>query len=194
MKLSEELSEVFESYLSELAKSLEALDLRKLGEIGDLLYAAWKNDRTIFIFGNGDSATNALHYALEFCKEGSVPGKKKAKAMCLNENISLMTALSNDVSYDAVFKNQLENFVEKGDVVIGISGSGNSPNVLQAIEYANSVGAQTVGLTAFDGGILARLAKHSLVVQSHNMERAEDVHWIIGHMLRNYLKKKVAGG
>jgi D-sedoheptulose 7-phosphate isomerase len=115
------------------------------------------------------------------------PGKKRFRAMTLNENVPLMTAWTNDTSYEMVFQGQLENFLKSGEVVIGISGSGNSPNVLKAIEFANSKGAVTIGLTAMGGGKLKTLAKHCVVVDTMSMEMAEDAHFIIGHMLKMFI-------
>jgi D-sedoheptulose 7-phosphate isomerase len=174
-------------YLAELNKAVSSLPLDKLKAIAGLLEKARDEGKTIYVFGNGDSATNALHIAMDLGKGTIVPGKKRFRIMTLNENVPLMTAWTNDTSYEQVFREQLENFLQPGDVVIGISGSGNSPNVLRAVEYANESGAITIGLTAIGGGKLKNLAKHCVVVGTDSMEVAEDAHFIIGHMVKMYI-------
>jgi D-sedoheptulose 7-phosphate isomerase len=147
----------------------------------------------VYVFGNGDSATNAVHFTADLSKGTIVPGRKRLRALCLNDNVPLMTAWGNDTSYDMIFKEQLENLLRSGDVVIGISTSGNSPNVLRAVEYANGAGAHTVGLSAFKGGKLASLAKHNIIAKTDNVEIAEDAHFVIGHLLKIHMIRKLTG-
>lgn len=184
---------VMKDYVSTLRSVVGSLRLEELEAIADVLNRARENGKRVYIFGNGDSATNSLHYAMDLSKGVMVDGKKRFMAISLNENVPLLTALGNDNGYDMVFKSQLEGLLEAGDVVIGISGSGNSPNVLNAIEYANSLGAVTIGITAMGGGKLKMIAKHSIVVDTDSMEIAEDVHFIIGHMLKMHLISKMKG-
>lgn len=173
-----------EAYATELKTAISAIPSAKLKEIATILEQARDAEKNIYIFGNGDSASNALHLAMDLNKGTQVSGKKLFRAMTLNENVPLMTAWTNDTSYENVFQGQLANFLKSGEVVIGISGSGNSPNVLKAIEFANSKGAITIGLTAMGGGKLKALAKHGIIADTNSMEIAEDIHFIIGHMLK----------
>lgn len=115
--------------------------------------------------------------------------EKKFKVICLNDNIPTMLAYANDLSYEKVFVEQLKNFLQPGDVVIGISGSGNSENVIQAVLYAKENQAKTVGLTGFNGGRLAQLVDIPLIASIHDMQKVEDVHMIVVHMIMQYLGK-----
>lgn len=177
-------------YLEKLKSALSSLDQKEIEKIADLLDRAREEGKNIYIFGNGDSATNSLHFAMDLSKGVIIPGKKRFRAISLAENVPLMTAWANDTSYEEVFKGQLENFLQPGEIVIGISGSGNSPNVLKAIEFANQKGAITIGLTAMGGGKLKSAAKHAIIVDTDSMEIAEDVHFVLGHMVKmNILEK-----
>jgi D-sedoheptulose 7-phosphate isomerase len=174
-------------YMKELNSAVSSLPIAELQKIAAILVKARDSGKMIYIFGNGDSATNALHLVMDLNKGTKVEGKKLFKAMTLNENVPLMTAWTNDTSYEMVFKGQLENFLQAGDVAIGISGSGNSPNVIKAIEFARSKGAVTVGFTAMGGGKLKSAAEHCIVVNTNSMEIAEDIHFIIGHMIKMHI-------
>ena len=140
------------NYFDRLKSAIDKLDRRELSTFINTLLTARDNDKHIYIMGNGGSASTASHFVCDFNKGMSYKQDKKFKMICLNDNVATMLAYSNDVGYDDVFVEQLKNFLQKGDVVIGISGSGNSKNILKAIEYANSHGAITVGLTGYDGG------------------------------------------
>jgi D-sedoheptulose 7-phosphate isomerase len=181
------------SYMKMLKECLDAIDEAEVAALAGLLIEANARDGTTYVFGNGDSATNAVHFAADLSKGTIVPGKKRLRIICLNENVPLMTAWGNDTSYEMIFKEQLENLLKPGDVVMGISTSGNSPNVLRAMEYANGAGAQTVGLSASKGGKLASLAKHNIIAKTDNVEIAEDVHFVIGHLLKIQLIRKQMG-
>jgi len=184
----------FASYNSQLQKALAQVKGSDIRMLSDLVIDARERGKTIFLFGNGDSANNANHFASDLSKGCIVPGNKaRFRAISLNQNVSLMTAWSNDISYVVVFREQLENLLQPGDVVIGISTSGNSPNVLMALEYANRAGAITVALTAFKGGKIASVAKHNIIVDTDNVEIAEDVHWVIGHLLKSDILERSGG-
>ena len=180
-----------EEYLREVVSVLEKMhtDLpMKAGEIVSVLTEARHNGKKIYVMGNGGSASTASHMASDLNKGANRTDAPRFRAIALTDNIPLMMAWANDSSYDDVFIEQLRNHLEKGDVVIGISGSGNSPNVLKAIGYANSSGATTIGLSGFDGGELAKMAKISYTVPSHCMQQVEDVHLILEHMLSMILR------
>jgi D-sedoheptulose 7-phosphate isomerase len=178
-----------ENYFEKLKSTIEIMSRDEINDFINLLSEALETGRTIFIMGNGGSAATASHYACDFNKGLSCGKDKRFRFICLNDNVSLITAYANDVGYDEVFREQLRNFLAPRDLVIGISGSGNSKNVLAAIEYANSVGAETVGLSGFDGGILKRIAKHSVHVPVDNMQITEDIQMILDHLVYSILTK-----
>ena len=177
------MKEAIDNYFDLLKQSVDGLDRNAIISFVDLLLKARKNGNNIYIMGNGGSASTASHFTCDFNKGLSYKKDIRFKMICLNDNIATMLAYSNDLGYENVFVEQLKNFLKKDDVVIGISGSGNSENVLKAIEYANSVNAKTVGLTGFDGGKLKNIVDISIHTNINNMQVAEDVHMTICHML-----------
>ncbi len=181
-------------YLSELKQSIDKLPLDKLEEIVELLKEAYQKGKRIYVMGNGGSAATASHFVCDLAKGSGVKGKKKFKAIGLSDNIPLITAWANDVSYDDIFSAQLDPHLEKDDLVIVFTGSGNSKNILKAVEYANSAGAITIAFTGFDGGKVKGLAKKCLVVPSNNMERIEDLHLILEHSIHLFLLKEIQEG
>jgi D-sedoheptulose 7-phosphate isomerase len=138
--------------------------------------------------GNGGSAATASHFVCDFNKGLSYGRERKYKFLCLNDNVPALMAYANDVGYDAVFVEQLKNFLQVGDLVIGISGSGNSANVVKAVEYANAHGAVTLALVGYDGGQLKRVAKHCVHVDIADMQIVEDLHMILDHMSMRVLR------
>jgi D-sedoheptulose 7-phosphate isomerase len=182
------------SYLQELEVSISKLPLEQVGDIVELLSEAYRRGRRIYVMGNGGSAATASHFVCDFAKGCNVKGKNKFKVISLTDNVPMMTALGNDISYDDIFTGQLEPLLEKDDLVIAFTGSGNSKNILKAVEYANSVGAITVALTGFRGGKVKGLAQHCLVVPSENMERIEDLHLVIEHLIHLYLREEIGAG
>jgi D-sedoheptulose 7-phosphate isomerase len=161
---------------------------KKAQEIVGELLKARDSGKRIYIMGNGGSASTASHMASDLNKGANRKDAPRFKAVALTDNIPAMLAWANDSSYEDVFLEQLINHVEKGDVVIGISGSGNSVNVLKAIEHANRVGAVTIGFTGFDGGALNKICKVSYVVPNDCMQQVEDVHLLIEHMISIILR------
>lgn len=190
--MSNQISD-FTDYISQLKTTIDCIDQKDIELIVNLMITARDSGGSIYVFGNGDSASNALHFSADFSKGVISPNQKRFKIHCLNMNVPLMTAWSNDASYDLVFKEQLVDVIGKNDLAIGISTSGNSPNVLRAIEYANSVGTTTVALAAFDGGKISLIAKHAIIAKTNNVEIAEDIHWIVGHLIKINLIKKFGG-
>ena len=171
-------------YTTHIKCCIDSLPFDKLEELVELMQEKITAGKQIIIFGNGGSASTASHFACDLAKGVFTGGGPRIKALSLNDCIPLMTAWSNDEGYDRVFVEPLTNYLEEGDLVIGISASGNSPNVLRAIEYANHHGAVTVGLAGKGGGKLADLAQLSIVVKSDSYEEVEDIHLIITHMLK----------
>jgi D-sedoheptulose 7-phosphate isomerase len=180
-------------YCEGLKKALDSVSPEKFEELVRLFESAYHDERQIFLMGNGGSGGTASHLACDFNKGVSFGLQKRFRVICLNDNMSTLTAYANDVSYDEVFVEPLKNFLRPGDLVIGISGSGNSPNVLKAIAYANSRDAHTVGLCGFDGGKLAGLARTPLVVPVDDMQKAEDVHLILLHVAYQILCARLRG-
>lgn len=172
-------------YLDESIQCVEQLKNKtdQIQRIIDILEKTRKNGRKLFLMGNGGSASLASHLICDFSKF------RKLRAVALTDSIPLITAWSNDDDYSVIFKEQLRILAEKGDVVIGISGSGNSKNVIEGIEFAKQIGCYTIGLAGFDGGKLKDVADECLVVEIKNMQHSEDVHTLIGHMVAFLMKE-----
>jgi D-sedoheptulose 7-phosphate isomerase len=177
------------SYLDQLKNVLDMFPHETFEQIGNTLMTAYEQEKHIFIMGNGGSGSTASHFACDINKGCCLDLEKKFKVICLNDNIPTMLAYANDLSYADVFVEQLKNFLQPGDVVIGISGSGNSENVLLAVSYAKKNEARTIGLTGFDGGKLAQIADIPFIASIDDMQKVEDVHMIVVHMLMQYLCK-----
>lgn len=176
-----------EEYVEGLSGCLRGLDLGRVRRIGDLLLEARDGGRRVFLFGNGGSAAAASHFAADLNKGLSAGGAKRFRAICLSDNVPSVTAWANDSDYADIFKEQMENFLEPGDVAFAISASGNSENVIRAVEFAAGRGAVTVGLCGMGGGRLKDAVSCALVVGSGVMEQVEDVHSCVCHMLKIYL-------
>ncbi len=170
-------------YKRRLLAALETVDLDRVEQLIDVFRRARDEDRQIFVFGNGGSAATANHFACDIVKGASYGREKRFRILSLSEQIPTMTAYSNDVGYESVFVEPLKNFARPGDVAMAISGSGNSENVVRAIEYANSVGCYTVGLSGITGGKLRPSVDLSLHVSDNHMGRVEDAHFFICHMV-----------
>lgn len=149
----------------------------------DTLMKANHNRKTIFICGNGGSAATATHFGCDLAKRTIVPGQPRFRVVALTDNISIMTAVANDISYDRIFAEQVIPLVNPGDVLIGISGSGNSRNVLEAVAAAHEGGAITIGFSGYDGGKLAQTVDISVHIPSFNMAMVEDVHLMLEHAI-----------
>lgn len=170
-------------YLETEQKILAQLDLDSVSTLMNLMEEARLNHKRIFICGNGGSAATASHFVCDFCKGVSLNQEVKYDFECLSDNTPLMTAIANDISYDDVFVIPLKAKLHQGDLVIGISGSGNSENVVRAIRYAREHGAKTAALVGYGGGKLLQEAEHAVHVNIDNMQIVEDVHMILDHMM-----------
>jgi D-sedoheptulose 7-phosphate isomerase len=173
-------------YQDKLIDTIRAIDLSKVDQAIEWLKEARAAERHIFTCGNGGSASTASHFVCDIVKGASYNRDARFRIMALTDNLATLTAYSNDVGYDIVFVEQLKNFAQAGDVVMAISGSGNSPNVLRAVEYANSIGCKTIALTGRDGGKLGSMAKLNIQVPVPHMGRIEDAHMIVCHMIGYY--------
>lgn len=181
-----------DQYRIELQKTIETIDTGRVQEAIDLLEQARNNNRHVFTCGNGGSASTASHFACDIVKGASYNREKRFRIMALTDQLATLTAYANDVNYECVFVEQLKNFAQAGDVVMAISGSGNSPNVLRAVEYANSIGCKTIGLTGRDGGKLGPLVSVNVQVPVPHMGRIEDAHLIVCHMIGYYFMEQGA--
>ena len=180
-----------QEYLDGLKKCLEELSIDNIEEMANTILSAYKKGKRIFIMGNGGSATTALHFARDLQVGTAVEGKPRVRVTCLTDNVALITALANDMDYSCIFEEQLVGQLEEGDVVIGISASGNSPNVLKATEYARKNGAVTIGFIGFGGGRLKELAHKSIVLSSKDYGQVEDVHMVLAHIIPYLVKKGI---
>ncbi len=178
---------IAENYIKQLQETLSKINFSEIDAVVSVLKTAKENGNSIYIFGNGGSASTASHFACDINKGVSYGYDKRFKVICLNDNLPTLLAYSNDVSYDVVFVEQLKNFLLPNDVVIGISGSGNSKNVVSAIEYANQNNAITIGITGYDGGMLKKNAKYSFNAAVNDMQVSEDLHMIWVHLMMKCL-------
>jgi D-sedoheptulose 7-phosphate isomerase len=186
-------AENFRDYFNRLKETLDKLDLVLIQKVVDELLKCREDGRTMFIFGNGGSAANASHIAGDFLKGISYGMEKRFKAHSLVDNIAGTTAITNDLSYDEVFIEQLRTFMGKGDVVIGISGSGNSENVVRAIKWAGENGATTIAMVGYKGGRLGNIANIVIHVPVNDMEITEDVHTMIFHAIKQEINRRIKG-
>ena len=171
------------AYLDEVSGLSASLPAQQLERLVDRLLDAYDEGRQLFLLGNGGSAATASHLLADFQKCIYMAGGKTFRALAVTDSIPLITAWANDTHYDNVFAEQLRPWVQPGDLVIAISGSGNSPNVLRAVQVAREMGAWVLGLAGFEGGRLKDLVDESIVVPCDNMQRIEDCHMVIGHLL-----------
>jgi D-sedoheptulose 7-phosphate isomerase len=178
-------------YVEEVAHTLRSLPQQNMEAIAEALWETYRRDGTIIICGNGGSAATASHFACDLSKLTVRPNLRRVRALALTESMPLLTAWSNDQSYSDVFLEQLITHYRPGDLLMAISGSGNSPNVLRAIAWANSQGAPTVGLCGFDGGQLAQSARLVLRVDNTSMPQIEDAHSTICHALAVNLSRTI---
>jgi D-sedoheptulose 7-phosphate isomerase len=170
-------------YQQSLQRTLAEIDLSGVQQAIDWFSEARAQGKTIFVAGNGGSAATASHIVCDINKGASFGRELRFKMLALHDNLPTLTAYSNDVSYDAAIVEQLKNFAQPGDLLLAISGSGNSPNVLRAMEYANSIGCRTLAMTGRDGGQLGKMAQLNLNVAEPHMGRIEDAHMIMCHMI-----------
>lgn len=173
-------------YKRSALEAIERIDLEKVNQAIEWFREARDAGRRIFVCGNGGSASTASHFACDMVKGASFNRPTRFRILALTDSLPTLTAYSNDVGYHVVFAEQLRNFAEPGDLFMAISGSGNSPNVVCAMEYANSVGCRTIALTGRDGGKLGPLAQLNIQVAVPHMGRIEDAHMVACHMICYY--------
>jgi D-sedoheptulose 7-phosphate isomerase len=185
------------AYRAELKSVLDNLPLDQVSKAADILFDCYQADHAVFAFGNGGSGALASHLVTDLGKGTHFPGPpematfRRMKAIAVTDNMPMVTAWANDTQYEDVFMRQIENFLRPGDVALAISGSGNSPNVLKALEFARGAGATTIGLGGFGGGKMKALLDCPVIVPSNNMQQVEEAHVVISHMIFLDLKNRI---
>ncbi len=184
--------DAIDRYMDEVEEAIRGIDRDDVRRVVNALYEAWAGDRQIFIMGNGGSASTASHMMNDLCKFTRAEGRRRIRAIALTDNVPLMTAYANDQSYDDVFLEPLSTLMRDGDVVVAISGSGNSPNVVKAVEYALARGATVVGLCGAPGGKLAALSQLKVIVPAVHIGQQEDGHLVLNHAIATALRERLA--
>ncbi len=183
--------ETITNYFTELEQMIRAISLPHLQSVLALLEQAYHNGRRIFIMGNGGSAATASHFALDLAKNTIMPGAPRLKAISLTDHVPLITAWSNDTAYEHIFAEQLANLIEPGDVTIGISASGNSLNVINALRLAKEAQAFTIGLLGAKGGRIKDMVDAYVLAPGQNIEQEEDAHMILAHVITRHMREVV---
>jgi D-sedoheptulose 7-phosphate isomerase len=182
-----------QEYFKKYIEVIEKLDHQKIVDVIQVIEDAYNDDKTVFIFGNGGSGANASHFCEDLSKYVLELGRgKRLKVISLTDNIPYILALANDEGYEQIFKRQLEALAYPGDIVIGISGSGNSPNVLSAIQWANEKHMITIGMTGYDGGKLFDKVGYNLHVPCDDMGMCEAVHLAIIHLITKSVVQRIS--
>ncbi|MCC6169576.1 MAG: SIS domain-containing protein [Caldilineaceae bacterium] len=180
---------LYAEYASGITLTMERMPWENVHYMVEVLHEARLQRRAVFVLGNGGSAATASHLVCDLDKNtASAAAYPRFRVMALNDNMALLSALANDCGYETVFAEQLKNFLQRDDVVIAISTSGNSPNVLQAVDYAKQAGAFTIGWAGYQGGQLAALVDLPVIVPNHSIEQIEDIHLMLGHMVTQALR------
>lgn len=185
--------EFIKNYFEELKNTMDEISMQDIKKVTNVLYDAYKKNKYVFIIGNGGSASLASHFACDLGK-GTLQRvydekEKRFKVISLTDNVAHLTALGNDLGYDNIFSQQLKNLINHGDILIAITGSGNSKNILKAVELASRSGATTIGFLGFDGGKLKNMVDYYIHVSSNHYGRIEDLHLVLTHLISSYLAK-----
>ena len=183
--------ETVTGYFNDLEQMLGEISLPHLQQVLLILEQTYYNGHRIYIMGNGGSAATASHFALDLAKNTIVPQTPRLKAISLTDHVPLITAWSNDTAYEHIFAEQLANLIEAGDVVIGISASGNSLNVIKALELATSVGASTIALLGANGGKVKDMVDAYVLAPGQNIEQEEDAHMILAHVITRHMREVI---
>ncbi|MGA2014379.1 MAG: SIS domain-containing protein [Solirubrobacteraceae bacterium] len=186
------LAGLADDYVDRLGAALASLSRPQLVELGEILGRAYRNGKQVFTVGNGGSSSLASHMAADLGKNTIGPNMRRFRILSLNDNAAIVTALANDLGYENVFSEQLTNLIRAGDVLIVVSASGNSPNIIKAMRYARVQSAEVVALLGFDGGQAAGLADLAIVVPSRDYGIVEDVHLVINHILVEHFRTRLA--
>lgn len=181
------------TYLETEIEVINNLDIDSINEAMNAIMEAYEAKKRIYIFGNGGSSATASHYQNDFNKGISEYVENKFKFHCLNDNMATIMAIANDIGFEEVFRFQLTNNLEEGDLIVAISGSGNSKNIINAVEYAKSQGNKIIGLTGFNGGKLKEMSDISLHAPVNSMQITEDIHMIFDHLIMSIFYGTLCG-
>lgn len=190
--LSNNVDQHVTNYVKRLHAAVDALPRADLVTLGDMLFRAYQNGKQVLTLGNGGSGSTASHMTADLAKNTIQANMRRFRVLSLNDNLSLLTALANDTGYDNVFSEQIKNLIQPGDLLVVLSASGNSPNVLEAIRCAQARSAEVAGLLGFGGGEAARVVDLPIVVASSDYGIVEDVHLIINHILVEHFQLRLA--
>ena len=180
-------------YIELVKSTLDALDAKALESLVNAFHSTYEKGGNIYTMGNGGSGASASHAAGDFLKGASYGLDKRFRMICLNDNLPSMMAIANDIGWESIFVEPLKNFLSSNDLVIGISGSGNSKNVVNAIEYANEQGATTVAMSGFKGGKISQIATIDVHAPVMDMEVTEDVHMVIFNIVKKQMMARLMG-
>jgi|694.fasta_scaffold80778_4 D-sedoheptulose 7-phosphate isomerase len=186
--------EQYRTYVGNLKRTLDALPLELIEATVEQIHLARVNQRQVFIMGNGGSAATASHFACDLGKNTVMAGFPRLRVQSLNDNMAFFSACANDYGYDTVFAEQLTNFIQPEDVVLAISASGNSANVLKAVQVARAGGAFTIGWSGYQGGKLAKMVDLPIVIPSDSIEQIEDIHLMMAHMVTVSVRQAAQNG
>ena len=183
--------DIIDQYFEEIESAVHAINREDARVVVDVLEKAWRDSRTVYLIGNGGSASTASHMMNDLCKFTAMPGVARVRAVALTDNVPLMTAYGNDNSYDDIFLEPLATLAQPGDVLVAISGSGNSRNIIKCCEYALEAGMTVIGLCGRPGGKLANLATHRVIVPADRIGQQEDGHLILNHAIALALRERI---
>ena len=178
-----DFKKAIKEYYNREIRIIQKLNIDEINDAMNVIYDSYKKDGTIYVCGNGGSAATASHMQNDFNKGISEYVDRKFNFYCLNDNVATIMAIANDIGYEEIFRFQMRNKIKKNDLFIGISGSGNSKNVLNAAEYAKEQGIPVIGITGYSGGKLRELADYNMHVNENDMQIAEDIHMTFDHMM-----------
>ena len=183
------------TYLDRVRLEIDRLDLAPIHAMADIIHQAYETGRWVYVIGNGGSGANASHLCedLAKCPLKDFENQKRLRIMSLTDNTPAIMAWANDTSYDRIFLEQLKTYASPCDILLAISGSGNSPNILKAVEWANTIGMTTIGITGFSGGKLKEIAHHDFHVDIHDMGVVESIHLVVFHWLIDDLYRRISG-
>ncbi len=179
------------TYFMEIEQMVQNISLQQLQAVLQILENTYSNGHRIFIMGNGGSAATASHFALDLAKNTIALGAPRLKAISLTDHVPLITAWSNDTAYEHIFSEQLVDLIEPGDTAIGISASGNSSNVINALLLARKIGASTIGLLGANGGRMKSIVDAYVLAPGQNIEQEEDAHMILAHVITRHIREVV---
>jgi D-sedoheptulose 7-phosphate isomerase len=191
--MSDKTKETIEWYLGLVKDTIDDLDRNQIEQAIDAYMRAYDQEGTIYIFGNGGSAASATHACGDFLKGASFGLTKRFRVMSLVDNLPALMAIANDVSYDDIFIEQLKNFIKPNDLVIGISGSGNSMNVVKAMQYAKDLDIQTIAFCGYKGGKISEIADVIIHSKALDMEVAEDIHMVVFNVIKKEVMRRLHG-